>query len=225
MGDERHLCTSPARRPLDAYRDVRLAALRKSPKAFLATYAEETKRPERYWRNCMVKAHRLLAVRDEGPVGVASVEMIEGAPQSADFHDLWVTPEARNTGGVASGPNRRRSSDSGRLHQAVLLGQHRKRARDRVRHQCRIPFDVTTSDHTYQEQRIRRPGNRASAIPRQRPRCGGHLDTISAHLEARPPLTKHTGAYGRRGLMSVTSSTGDRLPGKTAFPTRRRCHQ
>ena len=75
-----------------AYRDVRLAARRKSPKAFLATYAEETKRPERYWRNCMVQAHRLLAVRDGGPVGVASVEMIEGAPQSADFHDLWVTP-------------------------------------------------------------------------------------------------------------------------------------
>jgi GNAT superfamily N-acetyltransferase len=27
--------------------------------------------------------------------------MIEGAPQAADFHDLWVTPKARNTG-VAS---------------------------------------------------------------------------------------------------------------------------
>jgi GNAT superfamily N-acetyltransferase len=84
-----------------AYRDVRLAALRESPKAFLATYAEEAKQPELYWRNCMVQAHRLLALRDEGPVGVASVEMIEGAPQSADLHDLWVTPEARNTG-VAS---------------------------------------------------------------------------------------------------------------------------
>jgi hypothetical protein len=45
-----------------AYRDVRLAALRESPKAFLATYAEEAKRPERYWRDCMVQAHRLLAV-------------------------------------------------------------------------------------------------------------------------------------------------------------------
>jgi N-acetylglutamate synthase-like GNAT family acetyltransferase len=49
----------------------------------------------------MVRAHRLLAERDGAAVGVASVEMIKGAPHSADFHDLWVTPEARNTG-VAS---------------------------------------------------------------------------------------------------------------------------
>jgi hypothetical protein len=79
------------------YREVRLATLRESPEAFVATYAEEAERPERYWRNCVVQAHRLLAVRDGEPVGVASVEMIEGAPQSADFHELWVTPEARNT--------------------------------------------------------------------------------------------------------------------------------
>jgi GNAT superfamily N-acetyltransferase len=63
--------------------------------------AEEATQPEQYWRNCMVRAHRLLAERDGAPVGVASVQMIEGATQSADFRDLWVTPEARNTG-VAS---------------------------------------------------------------------------------------------------------------------------
>jgi GNAT superfamily N-acetyltransferase len=84
-----------------AYREVRLAALQESPDAFLATYAEEAKQPEQYWRSCMVQAHRLLAVRDGEPVGVASLEMIDGAPRSADFRDLWVTPKARNTG-VAS---------------------------------------------------------------------------------------------------------------------------
>jgi ribosomal protein S18 acetylase RimI-like enzyme len=84
-----------------SYREVRLAALRESPEAFLATYAEEAEQPEQYWRNCVVQAHRLLALRDGEPVGVASVEMIDGAPQSANFYDLWVTPEARNTG-VAS---------------------------------------------------------------------------------------------------------------------------
>ena len=84
-----------------AYRQVRLAALQESPEAFLATYAEEATRPEQYWRDCMVQAHRLLAEREGEPVGVASVEMMDGAPLSADFRDLWVTPEARNTG-VAS---------------------------------------------------------------------------------------------------------------------------
>jgi GNAT superfamily N-acetyltransferase len=83
------------------YRAVRRAALQESPQAFLATYAEEATQPEQYWRNCMVRAHRLLAELDGAAVGVASVEMIKGAPHSADFHDLWVTPEARNTG-VAS---------------------------------------------------------------------------------------------------------------------------
>jgi len=71
------------------------------PQAFVATYAEEATQPEQYWRNCIMRAHRLLAERDGATVGVASVEMIEGAPHSADFRDLWVTPEARNTG-VAS---------------------------------------------------------------------------------------------------------------------------
>jgi GNAT superfamily N-acetyltransferase len=84
-----------------AYREVRLAALQESPEAFVATYADQAKRPEQYWRNCMAQAHRLLAVRDGEPVGVATVQMIEGTPQSADFRDLWVTPTARNTG-VAS---------------------------------------------------------------------------------------------------------------------------
>jgi ribosomal protein S18 acetylase RimI-like enzyme len=83
------------------YREVRLAALRESPGAFVDTYAEAATRPEQYWRSCMVQAHRLLAVRDGEPVGVASVHLIEGVPQSADFCDLWVTPAARNTG-VAS---------------------------------------------------------------------------------------------------------------------------
>jgi hypothetical protein len=57
-----------------AYREVRLAGLRGSPEAFLAAYAEEAERPEQYWRNCVVQAHQLLAVRDREPVGVASVK-------------------------------------------------------------------------------------------------------------------------------------------------------
>jgi len=82
----------------EAYREVRLAALRESPQAFLTTYAEEVTKPEQYWRNRMVQAHQLLAERGGEPLGVASVEMTKGDAQSADLCDLWVTPEARNTG-------------------------------------------------------------------------------------------------------------------------------
>jgi GNAT superfamily N-acetyltransferase len=85
----------------DTYRQVRLAALQESPQAFIDTYADQAPRPEQYWRDCMVRAHRLLAERDAAPVGVASLKMIDEEPQAADFRDLWVTPEARNTG-VAS---------------------------------------------------------------------------------------------------------------------------
>jgi ribosomal protein S18 acetylase RimI-like enzyme len=80
------------------YREIRLAALQESPQAFLATYGETATQPEQYWRNCMVRAHQLLAERDGVPLGVVSVGPIEGAPQSADLRDLWVVPEARNTG-------------------------------------------------------------------------------------------------------------------------------
>ncbi len=83
------------------YRAVRLAALLESPEAFLAAHAEEATQPEEYWRNCTVRADRLLAERDGRPLGVASVELTQGAADSADLRDLWVTPEVRNTG-VAS---------------------------------------------------------------------------------------------------------------------------
>lgn len=84
-----------------AYRAVRLAALQESPQAFLATHAEEATQPEQYWRDCLMQADRLLAERDGASLGVASVELTQGAAESADLRDLWATPEARNTG-VAS---------------------------------------------------------------------------------------------------------------------------
>ena len=83
------------------YREVRLAALQEAPEAFVTTYAEAAAQPEQYWRDCLVRAHQLLAERDGTPLGVVSVEMTADATQSADLYGLWVTPEARNSG-VAS---------------------------------------------------------------------------------------------------------------------------
>lgn len=81
-----------------AYRAVRLAALQESPQAFLATYAEETTEPESYWRGRMRQTDRLLATADGESIGVGSVQIAAEPADTADLHDLWVTPEARNTG-------------------------------------------------------------------------------------------------------------------------------
>jgi GNAT superfamily N-acetyltransferase len=132
------------------HRDVRLAALRESPEAFLATYAEEAMQPEQYWRHCMVRADRLLAESNGAPLGVASVDLDEEAADSASVSDLWVTPEARNTG-VASRLVQAAADQAIQrgFTKPVLVGQHRKRARDRVRQQRRLPGDVAASNRPY----------------------------------------------------------------------------
>ena len=83
------------------YRAIRLASLQEAPQAFLASYAEEVNKSEPYWRDRMLRADRLLAESEGTPLGVASLEMTQGAADSADFCDLWVIPASRNTG-VAS---------------------------------------------------------------------------------------------------------------------------
>lgn len=131
------------------YRAVRLAALQESPQAFLATYAEEVTQPEQYWRDGLLRADRLLAERDGAALGVASMDPTQGTEESADLRDLWVTPEERNTGVasrlVQAGSRR---GCSRRLGQALLLGEYRERACDRVRQQCRFPRDFTAPDYS-----------------------------------------------------------------------------
>ena len=55
------------------YRQMRLAALKESPDAFVSTYAEEELLDEDFWRLRMRRSTRLLAERDDEPVGVASL--------------------------------------------------------------------------------------------------------------------------------------------------------
>ena len=57
------------------YREVRLAALKDSPDAFVSTYEEEADYDEAHWRERMTNAQRLLAEVDGAPVGVASLAM------------------------------------------------------------------------------------------------------------------------------------------------------
>jgi predicted GNAT family acetyltransferase len=81
-----------------AFRAVRLAALKESPEAFVASYDEEAGYDEARWRQRMLKSKRLLATVGDDVVGVASVGQSSEKPSAAELFGLWVTPVARGTG-------------------------------------------------------------------------------------------------------------------------------
>ena len=81
------------------YREVRLAALKDSPEAFVSTYEEEADYDEAHWRERMTNAQRLLAEVDGSPVGVVSLGDVDGDnPHLIQLFSLWVAPVARGTG-------------------------------------------------------------------------------------------------------------------------------
>lgn len=115
-----------------AYRDIRLAALRESPEAFVATEAEERAFDESVWRERMTRSRRLLAFVAEKAVGVVSLG-VAGAGSDANVGELfglWVAPAARGTGVawelVQAGADQARAD--GRSHLAYWVGTDNGRA-------------------------------------------------------------------------------------------------
>jgi ribosomal protein S18 acetylase RimI-like enzyme len=84
----------------EAYRAVRLEALRESPEAFVATFEEESQYDEAVWRERMKRSTRLIAERDGRAVGVVSVGRAKtsGDESASEIFGLWVSPELRGTG-------------------------------------------------------------------------------------------------------------------------------
>ena len=81
------------------YRSVRLAALRESPEAFVATVDQEEAYDEDFWRERMVRSARLVAEREGRAIGVVSVGTATGNEETAgELFGLWVHPEARGSG-------------------------------------------------------------------------------------------------------------------------------
>jgi len=81
------------------FRDIRLAALRDSPDAFVASAAQEAALGEDEWRERMRRARRLVAECDGSPIGVVSLG--QGDPEhscTGELFGLWVAPEGRGTG-------------------------------------------------------------------------------------------------------------------------------
>jgi ribosomal protein S18 acetylase RimI-like enzyme len=80
------------------YRRIRLESLQESPSAFSVAHGEELERPDSYWRERVLSADRLLAVRGGQALGVVSLHREDSEGHRGEIRDLWVVPEARNTG-------------------------------------------------------------------------------------------------------------------------------
>ena len=81
------------------YRDVRLAALIDSPRAFWATYAEASQRTDEEWRERCATAGPTWLAFDEGrPVGTVGLWHAEEQPADEVFLvGMWVATVARGT--------------------------------------------------------------------------------------------------------------------------------
>lgn len=77
------------------YRDVRLAALRDAPDAFVARFEDEASYDEDFWRDRMTRAHRLIAERGDEPVGTVSLGLHDVDPGTGEVFGLWTAPTVR----------------------------------------------------------------------------------------------------------------------------------
>lgn len=77
------------------YRDVRLAALRDAPEAFVARSEDEASYDDDFWREQMSLATRIVAERGDEPVGLVGLGLHEEDPQKAAVFGLWTAPSLR----------------------------------------------------------------------------------------------------------------------------------
>jgi ribosomal protein S18 acetylase RimI-like enzyme len=80
-----------------AYREVRLAALKESPEAFASSYDAEVGYDEDFWRKRLARSARLLACDGDEPVGIVSVGQAE-EEGVAELFGMWVSPARRGSG-------------------------------------------------------------------------------------------------------------------------------
>lgn len=79
------------------YRELRLAALKDSPDAFVADYEDEAEYDEAFWRERMRRAYRLVAEDDGEMVGVVGLGRHEEDDEAGEIFGLWVAPGARGS--------------------------------------------------------------------------------------------------------------------------------
>lgn len=116
----------------EQYRQVRLAALRESPEAFVAQHDDEAGYDEDFWRQRMRRSQRLLARADGQAVGIVSIGDVDDPDGNhiAELFGLWVEPQARGTG-VATALVRAGASNAragGNTHLTYWVGTDNGRA-------------------------------------------------------------------------------------------------
>lgn len=77
------------------YREVRLAALKDAPEAFVARYEDEASYDEDFWRERMVRSRRIIAERDDAAVGLVCLGLHNDKEHIGEVFGLWTAPTAR----------------------------------------------------------------------------------------------------------------------------------
>ena len=80
-------------------REVRLAALRESPDAFLSSHSEESAFEEQKWRAEFVRGEWTIEIRNDEPIALVGVTREQGTPPDECYLEyMWVSPGFRRCG-------------------------------------------------------------------------------------------------------------------------------
>lgn len=79
----------------ELYRDVRLAALKNAPEAFVARFEDEASYDDNFWRERMISAHRIVAQREDELVGLVCLGLHNDNPETGEVFGLWTAPTVR----------------------------------------------------------------------------------------------------------------------------------
>ena len=100
------------------YREVRLAALADAPGAFVARFDDEASCDEEFWRERMARADRIVAEREDKPVGLVGLGLHDEDPETGEVFGLWTAPTVRGqrvARGLVSTAARKATEDGCRL--------------------------------------------------------------------------------------------------------------
>src|SRR5690349_17477558 len=80
-------------------RDVRLAALHESPRAFLSSHSEELAFEEQKWRAEFGRGEWTVEIRNDEPIALVGITREQGTPPDECYLEyMWVSPGFRRRG-------------------------------------------------------------------------------------------------------------------------------